>query len=827
MSRKSHKDTGPETFTALLVRESIALALLAAGVFFYLCIISYDPLDPSFSTFGAKDGIANWGGVLGSYLADASFLAFGGASYLLGLYFLINAVLVFLHKRARPKVIDFLIFSLCATFVAIFLHLRFGDWEIGGGAVKAGGTVGELLGNTGQRYLGHWGIYVIVVAGAILTFILASRLSLVETLNTSGVILGKGLGTLGGRLQIILSRLNKLLARWIQALQAGWIVRRERRAAALVANSTKSGREPIIARIRSMTPIALESENWEASTPVPLGSPVLHGTAAPLGTALPLGAVVSLGVTGPTSSQPSVDDILPTRSPLEPKILERKEYKANKSRDQLELQTVSANYRLPPLAFLDYEDSKAINVDVNSLKMNARILEKKLKDFAIDGVVTEIHPGPVITMYEFQPAPGVKLSRIVSLSDDLSLAMNGRSVRIVAPLPKKAAVGIEIPNHERETVWLKDVICDEKFEKSDSKIVMALGKDTEGAPYVADLQKMPHLLVAGATGSGKSVSINTMIASILFKARPDEVRMIMIDPKMIELSIYQDIPHLLLPVVTDPGKANLALKWAVREMERRYRLLSDLNVRNLEGYNRKIDKGEYENKEADPVSDIPPVFHNGKLPLVVIIIDEFADLMMVSSKEVEESVCRLAQKARAAGIHVILATQRPSVDVITGIIKANFPSRIAFKVTSKHDARTILDSNGAESLLGMGDMLFAPPGAAAILRMHGALISEKEILRIVNFLKEQAKPVYNQEILTEPASEDNNEGDLPAGEKDEFYDMAVRLVAETKRVSISSIQRQFRIGYNRAARIVEDMERDGVVSPPNHQGQRQVQVGMI
>jgi S-DNA-T family DNA segregation ATPase FtsK/SpoIIIE len=336
---------------------------------------------------------------------------------------------------------------------------------------------------------------------------------------------------------------------------------------------------------------------------------------------------------------------------------------------------------------------------------------------------------------------------------------------------------------------------------------------------------MPHLLVAGATGAGKSVAINSMICSILYKARPDEVRMIMIDPKMIELSIYEGIPHLLLPVVTDAKKANLALNWAVREMERRYQLLSDVNARNLNSYNKRIETGEIKTgvpSEAALEKD-EIVIHQGKLPYIVVIVDEFADLMMVSSKEVESSICRLAQKARAAGIHVILATQRPSVDVITGIIKANFPARISFKVTSKHDSRTILDTVGAEHLLGMGDMLFMPPGLSQQTRLHGALVTEKEIAHIVNFLKEQAKPVYNEEILV-PIEESSGNGIGGAGSEDidEFYDHAVQEVSQTKRVSISSIQRKFRIGYNRAARIVELMEQQGVVSAPNGQGQRQV-----
>ncbi|MDO8519256.1 MAG: DNA translocase FtsK, partial [Deltaproteobacteria bacterium] len=458
----------------------------------------------------------------------------------------------------------------------------------------------------------------------------------------------------------------------------------------------------------------------------------------------------------------------------------------------------------------------------------ARILEKKLLDFGVEGKVTEIHPGPLITMYEFEPAPGIKLSRIANLVDDLCLAMGGRSVRIVAPLPNKPAVGIEIPNNTRETVWLKDIIADEKFHGNESKLVMALGKDIEGIPFVADLAKMPHLLVAGATGSGKSVSINSMILSILYKAKPEEVRIIMVDPKMLELSIYEGIPHLLLPVVTEPKKASLALRWAVREMERRYKLLSDIDARNISNYNKKIEKGNFVSKQ--PLAQIvegeeapEPIKHEGKIPYIVIIVDELADLMMVSSREVEESITRLAQMARAAGIHLILATQRPSVDVLTGVIKANFPARISFKVASKFDARTILDTIGSERLLGNGDMLFVPPGASRMLRVHGAFISETEVARVVEFLKNQAKPIYDETIL-KVAEVEAAELEADGGESDELYDQAVAIVAETRQASISMIQRKLRVGYNRAARMIEKMEIEGIVSAPTGAGSRQVLV---
>lgn len=783
-SRKSRSNTlvdGDKGFS--IKREVLGFACLLVGTFFYMCLFSYDPMDPSFFT-SAHPHVNNMGGMLGSYVMGSFVFFFGGATYFVGMYFIINACLLFLNKRGELRLIDFLVYLICAVFIAIFLQLQFHSISFGEQALNAGGTVGKILGDIGSKFLGKWGMYLFVVFGAILTFILATKLSLVTTLNQSTVAVGRGLGSLSGQFYVYLSRAQKFAVkstRWILE----WVQTRRQAKAQLEIPA------PVI-----NTPALRAGENKPEKKSLP--------------------AI-------------DIDRVLKPAHPSEPTIRQRKEIKPAKlaKPQQMELDSVSEDYKLPALDFLDHEDNKTVAVDEASLKMSAKILEKKLKDFQIDGQVTEIHPGPVITMYEFQPAPGVKLSRIHGLTDDLSLAMGGRPVRIVAPLPNKAAVGIEIPNHDRETVWLKEIIADERFQSHESKLVFALGKDIEGVPYVSDLKKMPHLLVAGATGAGKSVAINSMICSILYKARPDEVRMIMIDPKMIELSIYEGIPHLLLPVVTDAKKANLALKWAVREMERRYQLLSDVNARNLNSYNKRIETGEIKTgvpSEAALEKD-EIVIHQGKLPYVVVIVDEFADLMMVSSKEVEESICRLAQKARAAGIHVILATQRPSVDVITGIIKANFPSRISFKVTSKHDSRTILDTVGAEHLLGMGDMLFMPPGLSQQMRLHGAFVTEKEIAHIVKFLKDQAKPVYNEEILAPVEdSAENGPGGINSEDMDEFYDHAVQEVSQTKRVSISSIQRKFRIGYNRAARIVELMEQQGVVSAPNGQGQRQVLV---
>jgi DNA segregation ATPase FtsK/SpoIIIE, S-DNA-T family len=448
-------------------------------------------------------------------------------------------------------------------------------------------------------------------------------------------------------------------------------------------------------------------------------------------------------------------------------------------------------YKLPSVSLLDEVERREVKVDKESIQANARILEKKLKDYGIDGKVTEVRPGPVVTMYEFEPAPGIKVSRISNLSDDLAMALSAVSIRIVAPIPGKSVVGIEIPNKVRQTVYLREIIESDLFSSSRMFLALALGKTIAGEPSVAELTKMPHLLVAGSTGSGKSVSLNSMICSILFRATPMAVRFLMIDLKMLELSFYEGIPHLLLPVVTTAKNAKTALRWLTEEMERRYAVMAEQGVRNIEKYNQKMARQE-----------------GGSIPYIVVVIDELADLMMVSSREVEEYIARLAQMARASGIHLILATQRPSVDVLTGIIKANFPARISFQVSSKVDSRTILDSNGAESLLGYGDMLFLSPGLGRLQRIHAPYVSEGDIKRVVEFLKTQGAPAYHHEILEEK-EESSAEDEID----DEKYQEAVDFVSERGEASISMIQRRFRIGYNRAARIVERMEQEGVVGP--------------
>jgi S-DNA-T family DNA segregation ATPase FtsK/SpoIIIE len=518
------------------------------------------------------------------------------------------------------------------------------------------------------------------------------------------------------------------------------------------------------------------------------------------------------------------------RPPIEIKVPEMEIPKSE--RVQKERQTVLfdslPDSSLPPLHLLDEATATIELQSAETLDFTSRLIERKLVDFGIEVKVLSAQPGPVITRYEFEPAPGVKGSQITNLAKDLARALSVVSIRVVETIPGKSCMGLEIPNPKRQIVCLSEIMGSQVYADMHSPLAIAMGKDIAGKPVVADLAKMPHVLVAGTTGSGKSVAINALILSLLYKAEASKVRMILIDPKMLELSVYEGIPHLLAPVVTDMRQAANALNWCVAEMERRYKLMSMLGVRNLAGYNQKI----HDAKKAD--TTIPHPFSLtpddpeplDEMPLIVVVIDELADLMMVVGKKVEELIARLAQKARASGIHLVLATQRPSVDVITGLIKANIPTRVAFQVSSKIDSRTILDQMGAEALLGQGDMLYMPPGTGFPQRIHGAFVSDQEVHKVVNYLKSQGEPNYIEGILTNE-TEESSEGSVlsdTGGEKDPLYDEAVNIVLTSRRASISSVQRQLRIGYNRAARLIEEMERAGLVSAMQSNGNREVLV---
>ncbi len=518
---------------------------------------------------------------------------------------------------------------------------------------------------------------------------------------------------------------------------------------------------------------------------------------------------------------------------IEPVIKDIRPSARTEKEKQVPLFVADHKGELPPLALLDKVKRSEGGYTKEALEAISRLVEIKLRDFGIDVEVEAVYPGPVVTLFELQLAPGLKVSRISNLSKDLARALSTTSVRVVEVIPGKSVVGLEIPNEQREMVYLSEVLKSEAYDESKSPLTMALGKNIAGEPEVADLAKMPHVLIAGTTGSGKSVAINAMILSILYKAKPEQVRMIMVDPKMLELSVYEGIPHLLTPVVTDMKEAANALRWCVMEMEQRYRIMASLGVRNVSGYNKKIREAKSKGEQLpNPLyrNDLPEGTAQSQeeylkqLPYIVVVIDELADLMMVVGKKVEELIARLAQKARACGIHLLLATQRPSVDVITGLIKANIPSRIAFQVSSRIDSRTILDQMGAETLLGHGDMLFLPPGTAIPQRMHGAFVDDNEVHRVVKHLKQMGEPDYIEDILH--GSGDAIPGISPDGssveDADPLYDEAVKIVTETRRASISGVQRRLKIGYNRAARMIEEMERVGIVGPAESNGSRQV-----
>jgi len=527
------------------------------------------------------------------------------------------------------------------------------------------------------------------------------------------------------------------------------------------------------------------------------------------------------------------EDEAPARP--EPRV-SKKEKAAEKPRATPKIQTAlpldMGDFELPSIKLLtSAPKGKKNQLSETALTQNAKLLESVLQEFGVNGNITEIRPGPVVTLYELEPSPGTKSSRVIGLADDIARSMSALSTRI-AVIPGRNAIGIEMPNVTRETVYLREMLESEAFEENEAKLPLALGKDISGVPIIVDLARMPHLLVAGTTGSGKSVAINTMITSLLYKHTPETCKFIMIDPKMLELSVYDNIPHLLSPVVTEPGKAVVALKWTVKEMENRYRLMSNLGVRNIEGYNKKIQEAKAKGHEltrtvqtgfnpdtGEPIIEEVPLEMN-ELPFIVVVVDEMADLMIVAGKEIEGSIQRLAQMARAAGIHIIMATQRPSVDVITGVIKANFPTRISFQVTSRIDSRTILGEQGAEQLLGQGDMLYMA-GGGRITRVHGPFVSDKEVDQVVKHLKAQGEPSYVEDV-TRDEEEEGMFGEM--GEKDEMYDQAVVIVSRDRKASTSYIQRCLKIGYNRAASIIEQMERDGIVGPANHVGKREVLV---
>jgi len=772
----------------ILIRDFLGIATLAFSLFAIVSLVTYSPADPSMNTsFSSQAAVTNSGGLVGAYISDGLAQLFGSGAFFFPLITLIMGWALirgkeFHHWPLRLGSGIFLLIGLCAL-----CSVQFNTDPVFKNSVQVGGLTGETLG----RFLVMW-FSTIGATIFLVTLVFASLLAMTGTnVNSMLELAAKLAGTYAGKLFQLISKVKTKCNEWIAIARES---AKASKAEKIKSEEVFEPTEPIIVTRERLT----EPEPVQAPTIIP-----------------------------------------------QKKKSKNEEFIVNEGSISV---SEDGDYKIPPISLLDdplpVEESAEMKEEI---LLSSSILERKLADFGVEGKVVQVLPGPVITLYEFEPAPGIKVSRILSLSDDLALAMRALSLRILAPVPGKPVVGIEIPNTRKEVVSFKEVITSKGFAKADSKLMMVIGKDSIGEPMVQDLATIPHLLMAGSTGSGKSVGLNAMISSILLNATPDEVKMIMIDPKMLELSIFDGIPHLISPVVTNPKKAAAALAWAVQEMENRYKLMAELGVRNITGFNLRMDKlrNEYEEEleqwekdhakgikphEMDPdelmdEEDDKPIEPQAKLPYIVIVIDELADLMMVASKGVEETLTRLAQMARASGIHLIVATQRPSVDVLTGIIKANFPSRISYKVTSRVDSRTILDSMGAEKLLGRGDMLFMPPGTHRLLRIHGAMVSDDEIERIIKFIKEQKKPDYIEEIFSSVVVEDEKTEE--AEDYDEKYDEALALVARDRQASISYIQRRLRIGYNRAARIIETMERDGVVGPSDGVRPREIYVNPI
>ena len=734
----SKKDTDGKNRRLKEITGVISLALAA---FMFLCLFSYNPHDPSLTHYVAgKVEVANYGGLVGSYLSDGMLRIFGMTSYLVSVLLVLFSFKLF-HGGKFGMVFSPVFGFIGLVFaISALLAAKYGTVSSPGVDFNAGGLLGKSSLKVLYFYLNQMGTNIVLVVILLISLMVTFDVSLVALVKRLAILLSSTLLRLKTFMVVGMGRLRRKKA------------------------------------------------------------------------------VTKHKKTGVSRNIPVISD-----------EIGQKEEKKQNEQVSFEFLHSEGTFVLPSLDLLDKAEIRNTRMKKESLIMNSRILEKKLADFGVEGSVTEVKPGPVITMYELEPASGVKINKITNLSDDLALALKARSVRIVAPIPGKAAIGIEIPNYERESVCLRDVLDSEEFLESKYQLPIVLGKNIAGRPVITDLARMPHLLIAGTTGSGKSVSLNAMICSILFKTAPDEVKFIMIDPKRLELSGYEGIPHLLSPVVTNPKEASQVLKWTVDEMERRYAAIADVGVKSIERYNRLVEKEQIAIKKqlsglSSPVSGEKTATVPEKLPYIIVVIDELADLMMVAQRNVETSLARLAQMARAAGIHLILATQRPSVDVITGIIKANFPTRISFKVSSKVDSRTILDQLGAEKLLGAGDMLFMPPGTSKLMRIHGAFVSDKEIIKIVDFIKRQGSPLYDKSISSYSPE---REGAKTGEEFDEKYDEAVELVTDLGQASISLVQRYMKIGYNRAARIVEKMEAEGVVGPSDGAKPRKVLVGRL
>ncbi|WP_447770656.1 DNA translocase FtsK [Pseudomonas kilonensis] len=771
------------------LKEGALIAIGALCLFLMMALLTYGKDDPGWSHNSKIDDVQNFGGPAGSYSADILFMVLGYFAYIFPLLLAIKAYQIF-RQRHEPWQWSGWLFSwrlIGLVFLvlsgAALAHIHFHAPT--GLPAGAGGALGESLGDLARNALNIQGSTLLFIALFLFGLTVFTDLSWFKVMDVTGKI------TLD-LIELIQGAMN----RW-------WAARTERKQ--------------LVARLREV-----DDRVHDVVAPT---TPDKREQAKVKERLIEREQALSKHMSDREKQVPPVITMAPAKPPEQSKRVQKEK--------QAPLFVDSAvEGTLPPISILDPAEKKQLNYSPESLAAVGHLLEIKLKEFGVEVSVDSIHPGPVITRYEIQPAAGVKVSRISNLAKDLARSLAVTSVRVVEVIPGKTTVGIEIPNEDRQIVRFSEVLSTPEYDNHKSPVTLALGHDIGGKPVITDLAKMPHLLVAGTTGSGKSVGVNAMILSILFKSGPEDAKLIMIDPKMLELSIYEGIPHLLCPVVTDMKDAANALRWSVAEMERRYKLMAKMGVRNLSGFNAKVKEAEEAGTPlTDPlyhresIHDEAPLLH--KLPTIVVVVDEFADMMMIVGKKVEELIARIAQKARAAGIHLILATQRPSVDVITGLIKANIPTRMAFQVSSKIDSRTIIDQGGAEQLLGHGDMLYMPPGTSLPIRVHGAFVSDDEVHRVVEAWKLRGAPEYNDDILNgveEAGSgfEGSSGGGDDDAETDALYDEAVQFVLESRRASISAVQRKLKIGYNRAARMIEAMEMAGVVTAMNTNGSREV-----
>ena len=787
------------------------------GLFILLALLSFDPADPSWSQTGYQTQVRNYTGPIGAWLADLLLFSFGWVAYLLP--FLLTFAGYLLFKRFHDLMqLDYLILGLRLIGLVLSLLTATAISSINFNDIfyfSSGGFIGDMVSNALLPYFNFIGTILLLLIG------FATGLTLMTGVSWLNVADAIGAACFGaGRF------IAGLPAKFKQRQQDDYDPFADEPSVNTATNAIATDAKPKLTKHTPTAQLSLQADT------LPI-TPLDAKTEAKAYYAVDTLADEQLSFSAidePEDDTRWAQTLQQLELPPEPEHEMMLTALTDDEDDGLEVSHLLEE--LPSLALLDRPD-KAVNpIDPADLERVSRLVEAKLLDFNVEAQVVGVHPGPVVTRFELDLAPGVKVSKITGLAKDLARSLSAISVRVVEVIPGKSFIGLELPNKHREIVRLSEVIGDEVFDNSKSPLTMVLGKDIAGKSVVADLAKMPHLLVAGTTGSGKSVGVNVMICSLLYKSTPEDVRFLMIDPKMLELSIYEGIPHLLTEVVTDMKDAANGLRWCVGEMERRYKLMSALGVRNLKGYNAKIKEAQNDGapikdplwRPSDDMRTEAPLLE--KLPAIVVVIDEFADMMMIVGKKVEELIARIAQKARAAGIHLILATQRPSVDVITGLIKANIPTRIAFQVSSKIDSRTILDQQGAESLLGQGDMLYLPPGSGVPTRVHGAFVDDHEVHAVVADWKKRGKPNYVAEILSGETTEENLlpgetlEGD--DGEADPLYDQAVAFVIESRRASVSGVQRKFRIGYNRAARLVEQMEQSGIVSGPGHNGNREV-----